>query len=162
MAIFVAQVALGQSKVVVFDKVFEKGKFDEYHSKDGDIIKKGDSLVIGKGSNFDKFVHITQANIPMHASHTGKKVAVKNIEVIGRKNSGYSVFLTFKGFGLYPVYVNYEAAKEAGEISLVNGKLTKSEAIDELKKQKELLDLEIITQQKYDSIKKELEPIITN
>ena len=38
--------------------------------------------------------------------------------------------------------------------------MTKEEAISKLKESKELLDLEIITQEEYDKMKQELPPII--
>lgn len=148
-------------KNLEYGKVTKLGFYDSYLSKNGDLIKIGDSLQIGKASNFDKFVHITQDNLPMHASHTGKKVVINNIETYGHKKTGYLVFFKFKGFGLIPLYVNYEAALEAGEIKLIGAKMTRAEAIEKLKKQKELLDLEIITQEEYNKLKEELAPIIT-
>lgn len=138
----------------------KKGNYTEYFSKNKDLIKIGDSLQIGEASNFDKFVFITQGQSPMHADHQNKKVKINSIEVFGRKNSGYAVYFSFKGFGLLPVYVNYESAIESGEIKLLGAKMTQSEAIEKLKKQKELLDLEIITQEEYNKIKENLIPII--
>lgn len=138
----------------------KKGRYMEYLSSTGDLIKVGDSLEIGVAANFDKFVYITQDVYPMHADHTGKKVKIRSIEVIGNKNSGLSVYFTFKGFGLIPVYVNYEAALKAGEIKLIGAKMTKAEAIEKLKKQKELLDLDLIKQEEYDKLREELSPII--
>lgn|SRR5690606_8998611 len=151
---------LRRDKIVEYNKVTKLGFYESYVSKHGDTIHIGDTLQIGKASNYDKFVHIHQDKYNMHADHTGKKVVVQNIETYGRKKSGYGVYLKFKGFGLLPVYVNYEAALEAGEIKLVGAKLTKDEAIAKLKKQKELLDLQIISQSEYDKLKEELMPII--
>lgn len=48
-----------------------------------------------------------------------------------------------------------------GELYLLNRLMTREEAIAKLKESKDLLDLEIISQEEYDAFKKELTPIIT-
>ena len=47
-----------------------------------------------------------------------------------------------------------------GEVINPNRRMTRNEAIDKLKESKELLELEIISQEEYDAIKKKLTPII--
>lgn len=47
-----------------------------------------------------------------------------------------------------------------GEVINPNRKLTRSEAIAKLKESKDLLDLEMITQEEYNKIKEELSPVI--
>tara|TARA_B100001093_G_C26752675_1_gene981894 strand:- start:735 stop:1346 length:612 start_codon:yes stop_codon:yes gene_type:complete len=47
-----------------------------------------------------------------------------------------------------------------GEVVNPNRRMTRNEAIDKLKESKELLELEIISQEEYDAIKKKLTPII--
>ena len=53
-----------------------------------------------------------------------------------------------------------DSSIEIGEIKFPNSPMTKEEAISKLKESKELLDLEIITQDEYDKLKQELAPII--
>ena len=55
-----------------------------------------------------------------------------------------------------------ELAIESGEILLKNRKMTREEAIAKLREAKELLDLEMMSQEDYDALKKELSPIIMN
>ena len=47
-----------------------------------------------------------------------------------------------------------------GEILIGNIKMTREQAIAKLKESKELLDLELLSQEEYDEIKMELTPII--
>ena len=49
-----------------------------------------------------------------------------------------------------------------GEIFLKNRKMTREEAIAKLREAKELLDLEMMSQEDYDALRKELSPIIMN
>ena len=58
--------------------------------------------------------------------------------------------------------MNTELAIESGEIFLKNRKMTRDEAIAKLKEAKELLDLEMMSQEDYDALRKELSPIIMN
>jgi hypothetical protein len=53
-----------------------------------------------------------------------------------------------------------QSAIESGEVIVPNGPLSKEQALSKLKEAKELLDLELISEQKYDSLKKEMAPII--
>jgi len=55
---------------------------------------------------------------------------------------------------------NLEKAILLGEIISPNAPMTRAEAIAKLKESKELLDLEIISQEEYDNLKVELTPII--
>lgn len=68
-----------------------------------------------------------------------------------------------------PINNQREKIKESNQNSFNNEvksntkfSITKEEAILQLKKQKELLDLEIISQEEYDKKKNELKPIIIN
>ena len=53
-----------------------------------------------------------------------------------------------------------EKALESGELINPKAAMTREQAITELKKAKELLDLEMMTQEEYDKLKNELAPII--
>lgn|SRR5690606_23090868 len=134
--------------------------FKEYQTKSGDLLKIGDTLVFGTATSSEGFVYINQANMKVHPTHSGKKVPIHKIKSYGNDKTGYTVWISVKGFGLYPVDIDYENALLNGEIINPNGKLTKQQAIQLLKEKKELLDLEIISQEEYDKIKNELTPII--
>lgn len=146
-----------------YRKITESGKkYEEYITKNGDHLKVGDTLQIGIATGVNQFTYISQGEgANMHPTHSGKKVKITKIYSAGRKNSGYKIFINFKGFGLLPVYVDYETALEVGEIVNPKGRLTREQAINKLKENKELLDLEIITQEEYNKLKEELTPIIT-
>lgn len=92
----------------------------------------------------------------MHPTHSGKKITIHKIKSFGRDKSGFTMWISFKGFGLLPVDVDYENALDSGEIINPQGKMTKQQAIQKLKESKELLELEVITQEEYNEIKKEI------
>ena len=93
----------------------------------------------------------------MKVVHKGsKKKPLQVILVIGEINGrafGVNKFLSV---------LDTELAISYGEIKLKNAKMTRAEAIAKLKESKELLDLELMTQEEYDAIRKELTPIIRN
>lgn len=138
--------------------VASKSCYSQFKANNGDIINIGDTLIIGKASGQFGYDFITQAGQRMHPSHAGKKIAITGFRELGRRGQE-KTYLQFKGFGL-PVYLDYDNAIESKEIINPKGKITREQAIAKLKQYKELLDLEIISQQKYDSLKTTLAPII--
>lgn len=130
--------------------------FKEYISKNGDIIKVGDSLTLGKAMDPSGFRFISQGGGRMHPTHGGKQIAISKIKSYGKEKSGFTIWMEFKGFGWIPVNVDYENALDAGEIINPRGKPTKEQTLSKLKESKELLDLEVITQEEYDKIKEEM------
>jgi|TARA_B100001059_G_C17706453_1_gene513063 hypothetical protein len=91
----------------------------------------------------------------MKVVHKGsKKKPLQVILVIGEING--------RAFGVnkYLSVLDAELAISYGEIKLKNAKMTRAEAIAKLKESKELLDLELMTQEEYDKIRTELTPII--
>ena len=93
----------------------------------------------------------------MKTYHKGsKKKPLYVVIVLGEING--------RAFGLnkYLSVMNTELAIESGEILLKNRKMTRQEAIAKLREAKELLDLEMMSQEDYDALKKELSPIIMN
>lgn len=66
------------------------------------------------------------------------------------------------GINKYLSIMDAELAIESGEILLKNRKMTRDEAIAKLKEAKELMDIEMISKEEFDELKKELAPIITN
>lgn len=134
--------------------------FKDYLSKNGDIIKVGDSLTLGKAMDPDGFRFISQGGGRMHPTHGGKQIAISKIKSYGKEKSGFTIWIEFKGFGWIPVDVDYENALEAGEIINPKGKPTKEQAITKLKESKDLLDLEVITQEEYDKIKEDMKQYI--
>lgn len=134
--------------------------FSQFKAKNGDIVNVGDTLIIGKASGQFGFDFITQGGERMHPSHAGKHVVITAFKQFGRKGQE-KTYLQFKGFGL-PVYIDYDNAIESKEIVNPHGKLTREQAIVKLKEAKDLLDLQVITQAKYDSLKNSLAPVINS
>jgi hypothetical protein len=89
------------------------------------------------------------------AYHRGsKKKPLYIIMVLGEING--------KAFGInkYLSVMDTELAIESGEIILKNRKKTREEAISELKEAKELLEIELMSKEEFETLKKKLGPII--
>lgn len=133
--------------------------FSQFKAKNGDLISIGDTLIIGKASSQFGFDFITQGGQRMHPSHAGKNITVTDLKEMGKRGQE-KTYLQFKGFGLVPVLIDYDNAFQTGEIINRNAAYNRDQAIAKLKEAKELLDLDVITQLEYDSIKSKLTPII--
>ena len=53
-----------------------------------------------------------------------------------------------------------ELGIESGEVLLKNRKMTREEAISKLKEAKELFEIDMMSKEKFENLKKELRPII--
>jgi hypothetical protein len=93
-----------------------KANFKEYISKSGRSIKVNDTIQIGLPSAGNNFVFITQGNVGVMASLAKTKAIITNIKSIGTDKTGYKIYLLFKGYGLLPLYIDYENAIETGEL----------------------------------------------
>jgi hypothetical protein len=143
----------------------ERGEYTSYVASDGGVYKIGDRIKIGVPSSNKTFAFITQGDgillpiQPLLASSSGTETEIKRIFIIGNKRSGFSVAMRTKGIsGLMNYTIQFENALSTGEIK-GTGK-TSDEALAELKKAKDKLDLGLITQEEYDKIKAELVPFI--
>lgn len=143
------------------------GDFTFYLGKDGQLYKIGDTLTIGVPSSNKTFAFITQGDgivtpiDQLGAAASGSKTIIKRFDVLGSKKSGF--YLSVRSKGVYGAWSgNYssklEVAIEAGEIKSL--RMTSDQALVELKKAKEKLDLGVITQEEYNKIKAELSKII--
>ncbi|WP_369616949.1 hypothetical protein [Flavobacterium sp. CFS9] len=99
-----------------YNKIDSESSFKEYMSKAGNTIKVGDTLNIGYPRAGDRFMFITQGNEPTGTVIANAKVVITKIKTIGNKNRGYKTYLLFKGYGMIPVYIDYESAFETGEL----------------------------------------------
>lgn len=173
-----------QTKDITFASNFSNGnQFPSYQSMDGSEIKLGDTLIIGNPTfnpNLFTAIWLGKYSIggallspPKQANGSVKKlkVVVDNIFVYHSKVSRQSELLVYmhlrvvtfsnKGGGYLSV-ANYDRAIELGELINPNRPLTREEAIKKLKETKDLLDLGMVSQSRYDSIKAKLTPIIMN
>ena len=64
------------------------------------------------------------------------------------------------GINKYLSVMDTELAIESQEVLLKNRKMTRDEAIAKLKEAKELVEIEMMTKDEFEELKKELTPII--
>ena len=137
--------------------ITKNGNYTSYVSKDGTVYKIGDKLTIGFPSSNKTFAFISSNQgkdaYPFTSSAVGDQIEIKKIQVIGNKRIGYKVLFINNRF-LNSTLIAIENAIASGEIKSFG--MTSDEALNNLKKAKDKLDLGLITQQKYDSIKTEL------
>jgi hypothetical protein len=89
------------------------------------------------------------------ASSSGSETEIKRITVVGNKRMGYSVSFRTKGItGLSNYTVQFENALSTGEVKGFG--LSSDDALAQLKKGKDKLDLGLITQEEYDKLKADL------
>ncbi len=89
------------------------------------------------------------------AASSGQETEIKKIWVVGNKRAGYSVSFRTKGItGLSNYTIQFENALATGEVKGFG--MTSDEALAELKKAKDKLDLGLITQEEYEKIKADL------
>ncbi len=138
-----------------------KGDFTSYESKDGSVYKLGDKITIGVPSSNKTFAFITEGDgillpiKPLLARASGQQAEIKRIDILGTKRTGFYASLRCKGeTGVSNYSIQLENAISVGEVKSFG--MTSDEALAQLKKAKDKLDLELITQDEYDKIKKEL------
>jgi hypothetical protein len=184
-----AELSYEQTQDIEFAKtISSQTHYNSYLTKDGTLIKIGDSLIVGSPATTDKqyskyvgtlevFSTIRIGGVGMSllagsnyfpASGRGSVFTIEKIYVSHTKlskKSPLSIFLTVREPDL-PTMVNkrtigdLEHAILLGEIISPNAPMTRVEAIAKLKESKDLLELEIITQTEYDELKVKLTPII--
>ena len=146
---------------IYYGKPMKNGNYTIYKAKDGTTVKTGDTLHINPPAG-NQYSYIGQLNMPAGTILANKDVVISKIKVYGTKGHKPNVLIGFKGYGLATLYMDYENAIEVGEVYNPNGVINKKEALTILKEKKELLDLQLITQEEYNQFKKDLAPIIMN
>lgn len=131
--------------------------YGTYFAKNGERFDVGDKITIGKPSHLAGFMYIEQGDPilgggldPAERQSEGLVVEMKYVQIYGTKGSGLYAVMRTKG-GLFGFNIQIENAIESGEI--ISSVMTSDQALAEMKKAKEKLDLELITQTEYDSIK---------
>jgi hypothetical protein len=138
-----------------------RGEFTSYVASDGAVYKIGDRIKIGVPSSNKTFAFITEGDgflLPitnLTAASSGQETEIKKIWVVGNKRAGYSVSFRTKGItGLSNYTIQFENALSTGEVKGFG--MTSDDALAALKKAKDKLDLELITQEEYEKIKADL------
>jgi hypothetical protein len=111
----------------------------------------GDDAAMASNSLKNSIAVVTE----IKAYHRGsKKKPLYLVMILGEVNG--------RAFGInkYLSVMDTELALESGEVLLKNRKKTRSEAIQELKDAKELLEIDMMTKEEFELLKKKLGPII--
>jgi len=128
-------------------------------------------IMLGRPEGFGSIINSMNGESDEMASNNLKntKAIVKEIKAYHRGSKKKPLYLIMvlgeingKAFGInkYLSVMDTELAIESGEIILKNRKKTREEAISELKEAKELLEIELISKEEFETLKKKLGPII--
>lgn len=134
----------------------------EYTASDGSVYKIGDMITLGNASN-TSFVYVSMGDgiispvTQAGASWGGSQFEIKKMRVAGTKRMGWKMYIQCKG-PAQPVHIRIEEALGVGEV--VTTGYTSNQALEELKRAKDKLDLGLITQAEYDSLRVELSKYI--
>lgn len=147
------------------------GEIDYYVASDGITYKIGDKITYGTpyngGTYYNNFLNVTMETLnaigtgepgnTKIANQMGGNASIKRIECVptdpsNKKTCGCKIYLVMNRGGV--AITNFESAIAQGEV-MTSG-YSPDEALQELKRWKDKLDLEIITQEEYDAKKAEL------
>lgn len=130
-------------------------------------------IQMGRPAGFGSIMAAMNGDAKSMAENSLKNttVVVREIKTYhrGSKNKPLYVVMILgeingRAFGInkYLSVMDTELAIESGEILLKNRKMTRDEAIAKLKEAKELMEIDMMSKEKFEELKKELAPIITN
>jgi hypothetical protein len=162
----------------------------EYVASDNSIFKVGDEIILGAPSNpsgFDtdfKYIQLGKISAGMGAlmsmgnvetpmvpeSFEGRNAIIDKIKVFHKGNKKKPLYVVLElaepnGNAFVTLtkrlsVMDTEFALKYGEIINPNAPLNREQAITKLKEAKELLELDMMSQEEYDALKAELTPII--
>ncbi|MCG2460384.1 hypothetical protein K8352_06465 [Flavobacteriaceae bacterium F89] len=161
--LFLVTINISVGQKATYDDVITKkvkGKVDTYISKSGEEFKEGDTITLGSAFRNEQFDYIQQnagvALYPLPNIASGSVVTIKKISI--RSKTTVVATTRPQGYVYGLKIINLEGALGNGEIK--SRILSSDEALEELKKWKSKLDLELITPEEYETKKKELAKII--
>jgi hypothetical protein len=162
LLITIFQFSFGQQvKFSELSKEPNGGPFKSYIASDGAEYKIGDRIKIGIPSNNKTFSYIEEGDgifLPitnLSTNYSGHETEIKRIWVSGNDRSGYFVKFRTKGdSGISNYTIMFEKALETGEVKGF-GK-SSDQALTELKKAKDKLDLGLITQDEFNKLRTDL------
>ena len=126
---------------------------------------------MGGPAGFGSIMSAMGGSAPTMASNSLKntKAIVKEIKAYHRGSKKKPLYLVMvlgevngRAFGInkYLSVMDTELAIEAGEVWLLNRKMTRAEAIAKLKEAKELFEIDMMSKEAFEGLKVELGPII--
>lgn len=134
-------------------------EYEAYTASDGHTYKVGDEITTGVPSSNKTFAFLmtelgmVSGNPLLTAAWSGYKMQIKKIGVDRSKKRGATVSMRCYLSGIGGIIVKFENALTSGEI--VGLGMSRDKALNEIKKAKEMLELDLITQNEFDSIKAE-------
>jgi hypothetical protein len=137
-----------------------KGDITSYTTQSGETFSVGDTITLGPPFSPNQYSFMNQNAViqayPLRPDAAGSKIRIKSMNAIAKK---LQVMCTHaSGYTYQTFIINFELAYQNGEIK--PNKMTSDEALSELKKCKDKLDLGLITQEEFDAKKAELAKII--
>lgn len=141
-------------------------------SKTRSTTKKTYEFVkMGRPAGFGSVMTAMNGDAQVMASNSLKntKAIVKEIKAYHRGSKNKPLYLIMvlgemngRAFGInkYLSVMDTGLAIESGEILLKNRKMTREEAISKLKEAKELMEIDMMTKEEFEKLKKKLRPII--
>jgi len=137
-----------------------KGKIQTYISKSGEEFSVGDEIELGPAFRNETYDFIKQnGGIEFHPLHTMASNSVVRIKKITSRSKLVYVNTTKANGYVYALaIINLEGALSNGEV--ISNVMNSDQALEELKKWKSKLDLELITSEEYEAKKKELAKLI--
>ena len=161
LSIFFLSVNFSFAQTVMYnnlDTTSNGTDYTSYISKDGIEYKIGDKIKIGLPKTGEVFYFITdESGRGLTLGSTGSEIEIKKFSVTGNKKVGRVVYFRTK-IGSASYTIQFERALEIGEVK--GSGLSSDEALTELKKAKDKLDLGLITQEEFDKQKAELSKYI--
>jgi hypothetical protein len=131
-----------------------EGPWTSYLSKDGTIYNVGDTITIGNPSSNGYFNYVSAGSHGVKADFRNSRLRINHVKLGGLKDKGYyAKLIGWSGVAMYgtPIIIQIENAIDTKEVK--SSRLSEDDALNELKKAKDKLDLGLISQDKYDSIK---------
>lgn len=82
-----------------------------YVTKEGDTLTVGQPITLGIPTGAEGFRFLTQGNQPVANWLAGTEVTIHKFKKVRGKT-----YVLFKGYGLLPIYIDYEIARQTGEV----------------------------------------------
>lgn len=130
-------------------------------------------IQMGRPAGFGSIMNAMNGDAPIMADNNLKNstVIVNELKTYHRGSKKKPLYVVMvlgeingRAFGInkYLSVMDTELAIESGEILLKNRKMTRDEAIAKLKEAKELMEVDMLSKEEFEGLKKELAPIIKN
>jgi ribosomal protein S17E len=133
-----------------------RGNIQTYITQSGEKFSVGDTITLGPPFNRNEYTFINQNAViqayALTSRATGSRIKIKSLNAITKK---VQAMCTHADAHTYQTFImNFELAYQNGEVK--SNQISSDEALNELKRWKDKLDLELITKEEYEAKKSEL------